>query len=301
MPETKPPRSRANQYTDIIGGFSNRELQTATWYVRHKIFLQRLLVGGLAVVGILSLAISLIGWGDYLFRGMSQDTTNLALQTQSFPNYAAQHDTTGASRLVPGSTLIFASGPDSYDFSATIKNPNLRWSALVTYHFVFANGTTTLQSLPVLPGETRPLSALGQKLSGYPTNAALAIDHINWQHLDNHHIPNVPNYLSERLQFAVTNFAFSRANGTDALPAHQIVFDLTNASAYAYWEPAFDIELLNRAEPVGMLYVTVDRFGAGETRHIELRSLQPDLVVTDIAIYPRLNIFDPAIFMPPAV
>ena len=60
----------------------------------------------------------------------------------------------------------------------------------------------------------------------------------------------------------------------------------------------FYIELLDGASRVvGITQTTVNKFVGGETRKIDLRSTIDGLSVSDIRIYPVINIFDPSSFM----
>ncbi len=300
MLEKNPSSPSFRRYLDPTGEFSNRELETATWFIRHKLLIARICRGLLAAFGAMTIGYSVFMWGKYIVFDRAADARLAAIETVSFQNYAAQQAAYGAETLRVFGMNVFVGTPDTYDLVAFVKNPNARWLATIEYHFVYSGGETPKEATTVLPLAERPVAALGQSLAGYPVGARLVIDDVRWQRVNPHAVPDPSEYLRSRLMFSTANLTFDRAYGEENLPAHQIAFDIANESAYSFWSPAFYVEFRAGEQPAGLTYLPLDRFLAGETRHIELRSLAPDLIVTDIRLAPLVNVFDPSVFMEPA-
>jgi hypothetical protein len=185
---------------------------------------------------------------------------------------------------------------------ANVQNANRNWVVRATYHFAF-NGTSTVSvTTEILPGAARPIAILGVVMSAYPAGARLVFDNVQYDRVDPHLVSNIPEFIASHISFEVNNFVFTHAaSGKQGVPANDIHFELHNASAYSYWEPQFYVELRSRGVPVGMLVFTAEQLRANESRFINIRSLSPDLSVDDIALYPLVNPFDPAVYMSPSL
>lgn len=290
----KKIKDKLSQYTDPTGEFSNRELKLAEWYVKNKLKLKKNGIGLLVVWCVLTIGYSFGYWGYYFSTGYFRDQEMMTRQTLEFENYGNLKRFYAPRDFNIGSHEVYQSvSPQNYDFVADIANPNERWLAMVEYKFVFNGGETSLAQTIVLPGSQRPLAFLGFKSTDYPSNVKLAIKEIHWRHLNRHLYPNVKNFMAERNMWGMNNFKFTSMSRLTGASSHRIEFDLINYSAYNFWQVNFFVELLNDERRVGIIYLPEERFRAGETRHVDLRSLAPDLYVNDARLHPLVNFFDP--------
>jgi len=290
---------KASRYVDPTGEFTSKELKLATWYIKNKFLLQKIGTGFLIAWCVLTIGYSLFAWGNYLIFGYFDDEEMLMRQTLELSDYASLHSLYGARDLVLGSAMIYQSSIDKFDFATMVKNSNERWVAQISYKYIYSGGETEKIKTILLPQTERPVVAFGQKVDGYPTNARLVIENVEWRSVDAHAVANVGEHIDQRLQFYADNFVFTRAGGAMGLPSNRIEFDLYNDSAYSYWEPQFYIELLDDAYPVGILFLTVDQFISGEARAIDLRTLAENLTVDDVRIIPVINVFDSGEYIEP--
>ncbi|MBD3311091.1 MAG: hypothetical protein GF349_01160 [Candidatus Magasanikbacteria bacterium] len=289
----------ASRYEDPSGSFGSGELKAATWYVKNKLLLQKIGIGALAVFCIITVGYSLFGWGKYLIFDYFSDRDMLTKQTLELNDYQSLHALYGAQQLQLGNAEVFTSSNGQYDFVTTVQNPNNRWAARVKFKYIYNGGETESEEAIILPLQERPFVVFAHEESSYPTRARLVIENIEWRSIDAHMVPNVSDYINQRFIFITDNFEFTRAGGSLDLPASSIKFDLTNDTAYSYWEAEFYVELLNSGNRTGVLYLAVPEFRAGETRTIDLRSFSEGIDVDAILLNPIINVFDSSEYIQP--
>ncbi len=287
-----------SKYTDPTGEFSNRELKTAEWYLRHKIQLKNIFKWFLILWCIITIGYSFGYWGYYFSYGYFQDQKMYAQQTVELQNYTAIQPMYGAQDLQVGNIEAYNSVSNLYDFAAWVTNPNKRWIAMVRYKFVYVGGETATKETVLWPQSSRPVVSFGEQAGSYPSYPQFTIENIEWRRINPHSSIDIPNFIAERSKFAVENFTFTAASRSAGILNHLIRFDLFNDTAYNYWDPEFYVELKDGSQTAGFIYVTLDKFKAGDERHIDLRSWVDNLNVSDIVLWPAFNIFDKSEFMP---
>ncbi|HYE59911.1 MAG TPA: hypothetical protein VEA18_01880 [Candidatus Kapabacteria bacterium] len=293
--QKRKPEDAFSRYVDPTGAVPNSELKMGEWYLRHKLLLERIRLIAVGTVAVTSMSYSIFAWGKYFVIDYGEDVRMMREQTE-FPNYEALQSIYQADPLSIGNTTVTEIAPGRYDFITPIKNPNDRFMVALSYKYVFDGGETEITEDILLPQDDRPVVLFGKTFAGYPANARLSIENVRWQRIDPHRVPDVSAHIEPRLQFTAENVTFRRGRTGEA---HSIGFDLTNASAYSYWQPVFYVDLLNEEQTVGLIYVMLEKFRAGETRRVDIQSVLPDLTVTDVRIHPVLNVFNPDVYMDP--
>ena len=295
----KLPTGRLGQYTDPTGELPNQTLRMGEWYVSHRKRLRRIGITLLIVWCVFTISAGIYGWGKYAVVGYYADQQMAEVLTRTTINYEALHATTGAQSLRISSPQLFQGTPGKYDFMVRVKNPNQRWLAWIEYKFVYVGGETQTRLAFVLPGAERLVAELGTTANSYPVDAQLVLTNSVWKNINPHAVSDVENFISSRLQFPVTEVQFTPASLALGLASNQVTFSLTNASPYSYWSPEFYVELLQGSETVGVLPLQFDRFRSGEKRTVDLRSLISGLSVTDVQVYPIVNVFDKNVYIAP--
>lgn len=287
-------------YIDASGDLSNNQLKFGHWYVTNKRSLTLFGVGVLVALDIALVGYSLARWGHYLFVGYMEDVRMHAAQVAEIPDYTIIQANSSAQPLQVRGTQVFSPVNGKYDFVTDVTNPNTRWVAHLTYSYAVAGGETNTAETILLPQTSRPIALFGFASERDPGAVQFRIENVTWQRVDPHAVSDVAAYMAERTAFDVNNFQFIRAGGQNDVTSHRITFDLTNASAYSYWHPVFYVDLFRAGdERVGTLFLVVPQFRAGETRTIDIRSLDDSLSVNSITIHPVINLFDPEEFMTP--
>jgi hypothetical protein len=292
------PNKKFDKYVDATGEYSNRQLKLSEWYLKHKILLAK--IGTIILIAwcVVTMTFGLWKWGEYIIFGYSADKQLYAQQTIEFTNYEELHVLYGAKELGISGVRVFRSGPDQYDLVAAVENSNVRWHATVTYHFSFGGEDTPQQDVIILPNTTQPIVRFGHATTQFPRNIQFVVDNVSWRRINPHSMPDVAGFIAERRQFTASDFDFKRAAGSSsAIP--EIGFSVKNSSAYSYWRPVFYVELLNNRVPVGVLFLSIPEFMAGQTRDISLRYFGDSLSVTDIQLSPIVDVFDSDVFINP--
>ena len=283
-------------YKDVSGEFTNKMFKRAYWIVTHKIFLRNLLISSLIFWCVITLGYSIFVWVKYFTIDYFEDETMRAQQTVDLPDYTGIHVTYAAKKLKFSGTNMFKSAEGKYDFVTTVQNPNARFLATVTYHYSYSGEKTASFSTIILPKKENILAVLGEKVERSPSRGRLVIEHINWQRISNHTIPDIEKHMEARLQFLVDDFdvVYTRA-GSKTVPT--VEFSITNASYYSFWEPQFYVELLKGNNTAAVLPLFVNKFMSEETRTFELHPIIPIKNITNIRVLPNVNIFDTTTFM----
>ncbi|MBI5221984.1 MAG: hypothetical protein HY980_00590 [Candidatus Magasanikbacteria bacterium] len=286
-----------SRYVDPTGEFSNRELQLGFWYLKHKLLLRKIATRALIVWCVVTVGYSSAYWLYYFSYGYFQDEKMMADLVRETTDYASIHSLYQARDLQIGRIEVYNSVSELFDFVAQTKNPNSKHLARVTYKFVYNGGETSSAQTVLLPNSERPIVYFGHGSDIYPSAPRLVIEKVDWRRVDPHQTPDAGAFMADRLNFTVENFTFTEASQITGTLNHQIEFDLFNDTAYGFWEPKFYVELIDGVQTVGVIYHVLDKFKAGEARHIDLRSLVDTLDVTDVKVWPAFNVFDSSAYL----
>lgn len=282
------------RYVDPTGEFTNREIQFASWYVRHKLLLRKIGLGMLIAWCVLTIGFSLWKGVEHLAIGYFDDQDLQIQHTESFQNYAASQARFHAKPLVFQLADVFQSATDRYDFVATTKNPNNQFVAMVRYKYTYTGGETEVREQLVLPGQEQFLVVLGVELTFIPRNVSLVVEDVAWRRLDPHVYRNPLGYTNERLGFSLVSVSSSPA--TLDVPT-RVQFRVENNTAYDFWAPTLYVEMLENGLRQGVYQVTLEQFRSGDSRELELRPLFVGSV-DSIRLIPNVDVFDRNVFMP---
>jgi len=294
--KTKTPSFE--KYVDPTGELPTSKFKWAIWYVTHKILLYKILVGFLIGFSVLTILFGLWKWGDYLIFGIAEDQL-LERSISTSINYGGINQSFSAQPLQIAGTQILVSGVNRYDIVSEVANPNQRFVAEFDYSYQLGgDAATAVQHAMLLPGETRPLAFLGYADGAPGASSGLVLSNVTWNRIDAHQAPDIENWQKDRLNFVVTDFSFVASRSVEDANAHIIRFKLTNDSLYGYDAPSFQVGLFNNGSLVGILPWSLNRIRSGETVSVDLRSFAPDLNVTEVKIFPFINIFNTEAYLP---
>ncbi len=295
----KKEKTKLERYEDVTGEFTSSELRWGEWYVRHKILLHKILVRTLLVWCIATVGYSLGYFVYYYSYGYFQDEKMASQQITELSNLKNTNILFQARDLQFGNIEVYNSvSKDLFDFSARVVNPNERIAAIVTYKFVFSGGETELAQTILLPGSKRPIAYFGFESNSYPANPRIVIEDVTWKRISTHLIEDPTKFIADRTNFLVENFQYTRSSRSEGIPNNILEFDIFNNTAYNYWEPAFYIELIRGNRTVGIIYYLATEFRAREKRHVDLRSYIENFEVSNIKVWPTVNVFDDNEYLP---
>lgn len=297
--ETAQKKADFRRYVDTSGDIGNKELAYSMWWVRHKVLFYRIGLFALLILNFFLYSFNVGLWGSYLL-GITDDR-RLELYSSRFYNYNNYQAHFSPIQLDITSTEIFKSASNRYDAVAVVNNPNTKFTADVEYRFILNSTSTELMTTKILASQTGILAALGlpEELVG-TGEITLRIEKVKWQRIDNHQISDAISWQSERLNFVVSEPIFQTAfSNNDGLSANRVAFKLKNNSAYSYKTPRFIIALYSGQVLVGVMTTQTSNFIAGEEKFIDLRNFAPNLQVSDIKVFPQIDIYDNSNILPP--
>ena len=293
--KTGVPKKKADfsKYVTTDEETSAKELSWGIWYAKHAVLLYRILAGCLMGISAALWIFSIWGWIDYLL-GL-QDSRNVDANLTSFIDYSQVQSAYGARPLQIAGTDVYPSNGDKTDIVSVATNPNSRFFVGFDYYYIINGEKSSVQTGFLLPGETRPIAYLGAEGDvGLPQ---LVIENFAWKRISNHQITNPQDWQAYRLNFSVSDFVFLKGLGQGGSNADAVQFKLTNNSPYSYSSPDFYVSLLQDGNVVGILPLHLDSIKTLETKNIDLRSVAPGLSVSEIAVYPLINVYDPSVYI----
>lgn len=286
------------KYIDPTGEFASKDLGRALWFTRNRVLLYRLLLGFLGAIIIATWGTALFRLGDYLIFGLSEQKY-LAQEAARFIDYTPIHQHYSPQPLNIVSTRLLPGGVEKYDAIAEVSNPNQQWQVQFDYWFDVNGNTTTRRTAHLLPGETRPVVELG--LQGAAGSATIILDTVKWQRISTKQVADALAWQAERLQFGVSNFAYIPANSaaTTSASSNIIRFTLVNNSSFGYRTPFFYLGLLNNGSLEQLLPLSVGDLQSLASTDVDVRSFVPNLVVTEVQLYPVINVYDRGVYLAP--
>lgn len=289
-----------DRYTDPTQEFGAKEFKWAMWYVKNKVLLYKIAVGGLAGMSAVLWVYSLLAWGNYLIFGIFSDQ-KLYQELTSFYNYGAINSNYAPQGLQVVATNIFQGGVKKYDLVSEVINPNPRFYVGFDYYFTVDGVKTPVQKAFLFPKQDSIIASLGLSSDSYPGGVEIMIENLNWKRITAHRIKDIEQWQNDRLRFEASGLVFTPAQpgSTDAPSANIIQFSLANESSFSYSEPKFIVGLFQGPTLVGVLPLELDKLKSQQTKKIDLRSFVPTLEVTEVKMYPLIDIYDSSVYLAP--
>ncbi|OGH91411.1 MAG: hypothetical protein A2534_02945 [Candidatus Magasanikbacteria bacterium RIFOXYD2_FULL_39_9] len=281
------------KYKDPTQEFTSQELKWSFWYMRYKAVLYKVVLSILFLINAGFVIFNVPRWASYLV-GIPEHQRVVQSLTASV-NYTGIHAHFAAQPIQVVNTQVFPSRENKYDAVAELTNPNSRFLIWFDYYFVVNGAKTPTQRSFLLPGESRLITNLGltDGVGGLPM---IVLENIKNERIDNRKVADTASWQSYRLNFQLSDFVFSKSLAQEGNNADAVQFKLTNGSPYNYKNVDFYVALLQNGQMVGILPLRLDSIGSLETKNIDIRSFVPNFNITEIAIYPIINVYDDAVY-----
>lgn len=294
--KTKKTHADSGRYEDVSGDFSSSQFKRSVWFAKHKVALYKMTVFVLIVASIGFWVYGLIGIGDYIVNGIKQDAL-LQRNLASFPDYSGLAERYGAKPLQVDGLYSYANGSKAYNLTAQVTNLNNNFIVHFDYHFVVGTESTPSQHGFILAGQSVPLTYFGynNSLNGFN----LVFENVVWKRVSLHTIKNAIDWQNERLNFVISDFAFSSAAGGTDVSSNRLTFKLQNNSSYNYKHADFIVGLMQSGSLASVMLLSLDNFQSLETRDIDLRNYDSSLLANDVVVYPMIDIYDPSVYLAP--
>ena len=284
-----------DQYIDTTGELSSKNLKLYLWLSKHKVFFYRFAIVFLIICIILSFGYSIFKISDYAIFGFNEDQIIYQDLATSY-DYTGIHPRYSPKPLQILETNILESGINKYDLIAEVYNSNKWFRVEFDYYFIVDGAETQKKHAIFMPSEARPIGILGVESEIYIGSNNFILENVVWKRISRHEISDIDSWMQERMQFQVYDVEFIRAGGSNNLGSHVIKFNVLNNGAFSYKTPLFYIGLYQNNSLIGLMPVQFDNFYALEVKSVDLRSFAPNLSVSEIELYPIIDLFDDEVY-----
>ena len=242
---------------------SERQIQAAMWYVKHKELLRKLGFGALIVLDVIFVAYVIYAVGRDLVSSPQRRAQEAALVQSGLPGTPAERPLD-----LQLSGVDFLKTGDVTDIIASVRNPNEKWYVKFDYTLGIGDNTEKRTDGFLLPGSERPFF---RSVRGAPSGTPVFnVDNISWKRISPHDIPDYGAFRDEHLNFEIKSAQFLPAVVEGKGSASRAKFTIVNNTAYSYFAPTFVVSLYRGSTLTGIQSTVVDQFKTGETRAVEL-------------------------------
>ena len=275
---------------------SNKQLQYAKWYLKHKNRIRNIFILILIFLDIILIAIVLFQ-SVFYFKWQEEHLKNMQELTENKIDFLGLRQHFAPQPVVTDSLTIIR--PDSkksqYDFVITAFNPNSDWRVTIEYYFSTDESETPLQFGFINPGEKKYFFVLGAQMDSEISDVQFLISSISWRRVRS---PQ-KEFLSILGQLVIEDIGLKylqAENESVILP--QISFKAKNNSIYDFYDTRFVIALERDLSLVGLNILFADSWRANEEKNLTfIWPLIPRF--THIKINPEINVFNPEVFISP--
>lgn len=281
-------------------GITTKQLEAGLWYVEHKQLLRRILYGFLIVVAAVSWTYTIYGFAYYLARGMDEDRIMVKqlVETNNIGHsYVLQ---ISAKELAVTPVQVIRSADRKYDLYVQARNNNQDWWAEFDYYFITEGSQTEKAHGYILPSEAKYIFALAQDFNNSPAAATLVMENVKWQRISPHQIQDWSDYYKKHLAILSTDIKFTPAGSSplsEKLNLNQLIFNVSNNTAFNYWETGFTILLYQAGSLVNINHYILNDFMSGQKRFVEISWSGAIGWVDKVEIIPEINIMKDDIYI----
>lgn len=266
---------------------TDKELKFSYWYITHKLALRRWLVIFLIIASVLMWFYVIFAMTFYAID-YNLEAYNLSRLVSGQNSYLADLETRAPKPLSFSPINILSGDDNRRDFFVEAANPNPNWLAVFNYKFTAPSSGGESKRGFILPGEKKYLMGLGLENS----ESGLEIADLQWRRINDFNRTK-----NERLRFNITNEEFQ--GGVAPSDPNAVSFNITNDSAYNYWEVGIQVFLWSGGQLAGVNYITINQLKTSETRKVELNWANRLPRIDSIQAIPDINILDNNNIMPP--
>lgn len=285
---------------DRVGaGFTEGELQFASFWVRNKLVIQQFTLGALIVAN--TLLWGYVGWGLLDAYVISYPRESRIVQDIAQNQFlAAQFEVNRPQSVSVSAVQVFEGTENRLDFLVDAANPNTEWWTTFTYRFNVGGELTPKRAGFLLPGQRRFVGEFGFLPSGAGARSGtFVVDDVRWHRIDPAVVgADYPAWVERYNQFGAEDIQFlpDQISGTTRVSRTQFTF--RNPSAYGFWSVQLYVLLRRGNDIVAANAVTLDRVEPGEARPVSLDWFERLPGITETEIQPLVNFLDPSVLIP---
>jgi hypothetical protein len=285
----------------VGSGFTEGELQFASFWVRNKVAIRKAIYAFLIVINAIFWGYA--AWGFIDGYALSGPRESRIPQEIAANEIISRQLTSSRPQSVQVSPVdVFQNTDNRLDLLVPVANPNTQWMAEFTYRFNVSGELTPARSGFLLPGEKTYLGEFGfsQKTPGARTGA-LTVDNLKWRRLDPNMVgSDYASWVARRSAFQISDIKQSSTVAIGGKSVLRTSFTFSNPTAYGYWNVDLYVVLKRGDVPVAANKITLSNVASGETRPVALDWFEQLPQVTDTEVVPVVNYLDSSAYMPAA-
>lgn len=281
----------------VIGsGLTERELGVASFWVKNRLLLRRILFGFLIGLNVIFWLYVLWGLLDWLAISYPYES-RIPLRIANNQITASSLLAAAPKSILPSQVYVFDTTGNRSDMLVELSNSNVQWYASFDYNFSIGGVNTPVRHGFILPNSQRYLTELGfSGASGH--NAQLVVSNLQWMRVDPAWVNrDYKSFADSHLNFSFNNvkYAHDLVIGTQTIG--QTSFDFVNNSPYGYWDVDMTVVLYRGTAPVGVTTITQREIKPGATIPVEISWYDNLAGITRTEIRPSVNILDPQAYL----
>ena len=291
MSDDKSPKNGIDlkKYEDPTG-LAAKNLDFGLWLANNRKRLTKLLIIILALLAAGSVIYSVYGYIYYFVFGQEQekiitgDTSGVNLAEYRLQNTPVDLQVSQV-RVINTNT--------GADYVALVKNTNEKQFA--SFDYCFKTGVADICGAGfILPSEEKNIVSLNSPTKSLSGSANIELKNVRWQKLNAGQIPNWVSFKAERIKFNITEPKFSSYDGN----VKYLEFDITNESAYGYFEVPLNILIKNGDTVVAVNRYVVNGLSSREKKSIRLAWSEVSNLSGTISVVPDIDILNTNVFKP---
>ena len=289
----------ATEETPIGSGFTEGELQFASFWAKNRLAVRRSVYAALIIINIGLWGYSLWGIVDaYAIRYPIESRITQDIAQNQF--IAQQLEQNRPKPVSTDATMVFQGTGNRLDMITPVTNVNDQWIAQFTYQYNVSGEDTPVQSGFLLPKQKAILGTFGftPKTPG-ALSAILEVSHLTWKRVDPSMVGgNYTQWMADHDAFTIDNVQTSDIAQSGSQAMMRTTFTFHNPTAYGYWHIPLTIVLLRSSSPVAASTITLSQVKPGESRDVSVDWFEHLPQVTETQVVPSVNFFDPSAYLP---
>ncbi len=293
----KLPQEEISTFRDE-SGVSTRRLEFGLWYIRHRKHFVIGVIIFLSLTSFSTLSYSIYNFSYYVIVGRDQDT-QLYKDLTSSGNQLVRREPVG-SYLSTSEVTLLLNQNNQADIVGKVSNANPRAVLNFSYYFNVSGEQIGAGKSFVLPGDTKYVMALNQKLSSVQSGAELVVTDISYTPMPREIIPQWQEFRADRLRLSVEDAAFIPGQDSglsEKISLGELHFTITNQGGYSYKQLPLAIVLRMGDRIVSVSQYFLENFRSGEKKSIRISWPGSWSGINQIEIIPDINILDENVYL----
>ena len=272
--------------------FTEKELKIVYFFITKKELLKKIFIVLLVLFNLSIYSYSIYHFSQYLAQSKDHEKMLKELASQ-YINYQELHKI--ISPIPPEIVLnkaIFL-GSSKYNLVCQVINPNKNWLIeSLDYKFVSSNFETKKFQSFILPEEEKILVDFNERISQFPKDIFCQIENIRWKRIKpkDYYLLEIPK------KFLIKDLKHIPAKKEEERDI--TIFKFLNSTVYNFWQIDLIIIAYQGEEIVGVERASLKEILSGQEKEVKIIWLNKMPFVSEVKIYPEINIFDPSSFLP---